>query len=256
MSSGYPNQPPYPGVAFPALQPAAPLPERPGKPWPLRAVNRWMTIGAVVITLLAVLLAVLAPRVASDEPSTAGMKLAYQSSLTRNDSGQMSWDEAGGCQFTSSGYVVTAPDANHVIDCTLRGSSFQNFTLHVHIVYASEVAFIGFLAGDRLAIYGSGRFAFHQIDPQTNQINYLYPQTRGSVGTAALHNTDLGVSERGNDITIQVQGLVYSFYANGQLLTTYNALNSTENTLDNAGPISLGASGQAEFSDIAIYTPG
>lgn len=252
MSRGYGGQTSYPGVAFPPLQPAPPAPEKPGRPWPLRAVNRWMTIGAIAITLLAVLLAVLAPRLAGGPPSTAGMILLYQSSLTQNDSGQMQWDENSNCQFTSSGYVTTAPDANEAIRCSLGGSSYQDFTLRVHVMYASEVAIIGFLSGDRLAILGSGRFIFYRIDPQTNQITYLYPRTNIGAGSVALHPTSLGVSERGNDITIQVRGLAYAFYANGQLLAT-----STASALEDPGPISLGASnGQAEFRDIAIYTPG
>lgn len=252
MSTGYDGQMPYLGVAFPPLQPAAPAPEKPGRPWPLRAVNRWMTIGAIAITLLAALLAALAPRLVSGPPSTAGMTLAYQSSLTQNDSsGQMQWDENDNCQFTSTGYVTTAPDANEAIRCSLGGSSYQDFTLRVHVIYASEVATIGFLSGDFLAISGSGRFVLYRFDPQANQITYLYPRTNIGVGSAALHPTSLGVSERGNDITIQVRGLAYSFYANGQLLATYTA-----SALEDPGPISLGASnGQAEFSDIAIYTP-
>lgn len=253
MSRGYDGQMPYPGVAFPPLQPAPPAPEKPDRPWPLRAVNRWMTIGAIAITLLAVLLAALASRLVSGPPSTAGMILLYQSSLTHNNTGQIRWAEGDGCQFTSTGYVTTAPDANHAIFCSLgdSGYSYQDFTLRVHVMYASEVATIGFLSGDFLAISGSARFSLYRLDPQTNQITYLYPRTNIGVGSVALHPTSLGVSERGNDITIQVRGLAYSLYANGQLMATYTA-----SALENPGPISLGAAGgQAEFSDIAIYTP-
>ena len=254
MNRGYDGQLSYPGVAFPPLQPAPPAPEKPGRPWPLGAVNRWMTIGAIAITLLAVLLAALAPRLVSGPPSTAGMTLAYQSSLTQNDSsGQMQWDENDNCQFTINGYVVSAPDPNFAVHCLLKGSSFQDFTLHVRVVQASEIALIGFLSSDRLAIFGSGRFLLYHIAPDTGQQTFLLPRTGISAGSAALHNTDLGVSTRANDITIQVRGLAYSFYANGQLLATYSA-----DALENPGPISLGAAGgqQAEFSDIAIYTPG
>jgi hypothetical protein len=258
MSSRYPNQPPYlnqppyPGVSFPALQPPAPAPERPARPWPLDAVNRWMTIGAAAITLLAALLAALATRVVISPPATTGMTLAYQSSLTHNDSGQMRWAEGDNCQFSDTGYVATAPDANEAIRCPLSGSSYQDFTLRVHVVYTSGAAIIGFLAGDRLAISGNGRFSLYRIDPQTDQVVLLYPRTGVGAGSAALHPTALGVSERGNDIVLQVREMTYTIYANGQLLATYIA-----STLENPGPISLGASGgQAEFSDIAIYTSG
>ncbi|HEU5366921.1 MAG TPA: hypothetical protein VFU69_00590 [Ktedonobacterales bacterium] len=253
MSNLYPNQPPYPGVSFQPLQPPAQAPERPARPWPLDDVNRWMTIGAAAITLLAVLLAALATRAVTSPPSTAGLTLAYQSSLTQNDTtGQMHWAEGDDCQFTSTGYVTTAPDANHAIRCPLGGSSFQDFTLRVHVIYADGDAIIGFLSGDRLAISGTGRFALYRIDPQTNQISYLYPLTGVGAGSAALHPTSLGVSERGNDITLQVQEMTYSIYANGQLLATY-----ISPTLEDPEAVSLGASGgQAEFSDIAIYTAG
>ncbi len=252
MSNLYPNQPPYPGVSFQPLQPPAPAPERPARPWPLAAVNRWMTIGAAAITLLAVLLAALATRTVSSPPSTAGMTLAYQSSLTHNDTGQMRWAEGDDCQFTSDGYLTTAPDANHAIRCSLGGSSFQDFVLRVHVVFADGDAIIGFLSGDRLAISGAGRFSLYRIDPQTNQVIPLYPITGVGAGSAALHPTSLGVSERGNDITLRVQEMTYSIYANGQLLATY-----ISPTLEDPGPISLGAGGgQAEFSNIAIYTAG
>ncbi|HLW01211.1 MAG TPA: hypothetical protein VKT82_21325 [Ktedonobacterales bacterium] len=249
MSSGYPNQPPYPGAVFPAPQPPTPQPDKPGRPWPLGAVNRWMIIGALVITLVAVAQAILASQIVSKPPATDGMTLAYQSSLTQNDGGTMRWAEGADCQFTSSGYVATAPNANQAISCPLGGSSYQNFTLRVTVVYASEVAIIGFLGDDRLAITGTGRFSLYRLDSST-QATSLYPQA-STAGSAALHPTDLGVSDRVNDITIQVVGTTYSFYANGQLLTTYTA-----SAQEVPGSISLGASsGQAEFSDIAIYTP-
>ncbi len=248
MNSGYYNQPPYPGVAFPALQPGAPAPEKPARPWPLPAVNRFLTIAAVAITLLAVVLAALAPKLVSGPPSTAGMTLAYQSSLTQNDSGQLHWDENGGCQFSTSGLLVTMLNANDPNYCQLQGSDFQDFTLEVHVGAISGVAAIGFHSGDLLEIFGSGRFFFLPQEPTPIQ----FSQAQQGIGSAALHNTELGVSERANDITIQVQGQTYSFYANGQLLATY-----TVTTQENSGPIFFGAfpGDQAEFSNIAIYTP-
>ncbi len=254
MNSGYPYQPPYPGAAYQPSYPGAafptPPPTKPGRPWPLRAVNRWMTIGAAAITLLAVLLAVLAPSVVSRPSSTAAMTLAYQSNLTQNSTGPLRWTENDTCQFTSSGYVVSAPDLELPTRCLLEGSSYQDFTLRVRVVEADQVAIIGFLSGDQLAIFGSGRFLVYLNDPNTGQSTYL-PRAGVSAGSAALHPTSLGVSERANDITIQVKGLTYWFYANGQLLATYTAP-----ALEDPGPISLDTQGgqQAEFSDIAIYT--
>lgn len=255
MSSGHAgqppySQPPYPGVSFPPLQPAEP-PPRPGKSWPLGAVNRWMSIGVTAITLLAALLAVVASRTVSGPPSNTGMRLAYQSSLARNDTGPMRWNEGERCQFTSTGYVVTAPDAQHGIGCRLEGSFYQDFTLQVRVLDANQAALIGFHRGEQLAIFGSGRFLFYQPDPRTGQALYL-PGTGTSAGSAALHPTSLGIRERANEITVQVLGLSYSFYANGQLLATY-----TSPALAKPGPIILGAGAgsQAVFSDIAIYTP-
>jgi len=209
-----------------------------------------MTIGAIAITLLALLLAALAPRLVSGAPSTAGMTLAYESSLTHNERGQMQWDENEFCQFTSTGYLITAPGPPSAVQCELQGSSYQDFTLRIRVLGASEVATISFLANDQLEIFGSGRFFFY--DPNSDLAASLLAQARVGLGSAALHNTDLGVSTRANDITIQVRGLAYSFYANGQLLASYTA-----SALENPGAILLGANGgQAEFSDIAIYTPG
>jgi hypothetical protein len=209
-----------------------------------------MTIGATAITLLAVVLAVVGSRTVSAPPSTAGMTLVYQSSLTRNDTGKIQWDESSACAFTSDGYVVTALDETQATHCLLEGSSFQDFTLHVRVVQADQIALIGFLNDDRLAIFGSGRFLFYRV--QDGQAVFLIPRTEAGSGSAALHPTSLGVSGRANDITIQVQELTYSFYANGQLLATYIAP-----ALENPGPIFLGTTGgqQAVFSNIAIYTP-
>lgn len=250
MSSGYPNQPPYPGVAFPALQPPAALPDQPRKPWPLRTVNRWMTIGAVAITLLALVLAVVASQVVSKPPSTAGMKLVYQSSLTQNSSGSFQWDESGDCQFTDSGYVTSAPGANQPAWCRLQNSAYQDFTLKVRVVYASGVALIGFWGDNWLEIFGTGRYYFY--NSQTPLTAAQQSQASLGFGSAALHPSDLGVSDRANDIIIQVQGTTYTFYGNGQLLTTYTA-----SALESPDLISLGAAGgdQAEFSDMSIYTP-
>jgi hypothetical protein len=210
-----------------------------------------MTIGAAAITLLAVLLAALAARAVSSPPSTAGMTLAYQSSLTHNDTGQMQWDENVACQFSDTGYVVTAISPTLTAQCTLAGSSYQNFILQVRVVEADGVAIISFLGDDRLEIFGDGHFSFYRT--QDIQTPAQAAQAQIGLGSAALHPTSLGVSERANDITIQVQDTTYSFYANGQLLTTYTA-----STSESAGPIWLGTGGgqQAEFSDIAIYTAG
>ncbi len=249
MSSDYPNQPPYPGVAFPPIQPPEPLPDKPGRPWPLGAVNRWLTIGAAVITVLAVLLAVLASQTVSKPPSTAGMKLVYQSDLTQNSSGQLHWDENDNCQFSSSGYVVTAPDSNNSTECVLQGSGYQDFILKVSVVNVTGVALIGFYGDDWLEIFDSGRFFFSH--PQDSQSTTPTSQASAGIGSAALHPSALGISERSNDIIIQVQGLTYSFYANGQLLTTYTTPDS-----EAPEPIALGvANGQALFGNMAIYTP-
>src|SRR5690349_15827102 len=120
MNSGYYNQAPYPGVSFPALQPPAPIPDRPARPWPLVRVNRWMTSLFIGITILGVVLAVLASRLVTSPPSTAGMLLIYQSNLTHNEiSGGLQWSEDFFCRFTSAGYQTTAPDDNHSILCKL-----------------------------------------------------------------------------------------------------------------------------------------
>lgn len=254
----YYPQPPYPGVPWRQPQPPPPAPARPERPWPLRVVNLWMSGGVIAITLLAVLLAILAPSAVSAPPSTGGFTLDYQSSLTHNSSGSKAWDVNPNCQFTDSGYVVTAPDPNQEFHCFLQGGSYQNFLLRVQVVDAGQVAVIGFLANDRLAISGDGRFLFYQSDPLTGAPQFLLPVTCThtltcvGAGSVALHPTGLGVSERTNEITIQVQQQTYSFYANGQLLASYNAP-----TLESPGQISLGTAGgaTAEFSDITIYVP-
>jgi hypothetical protein len=253
MSSGaYYNQPSYPGVSFPPLVPPPQASVAPRRAWPLRAVNRWMTAGVIAITLLAVLLAFLAPQATSAPPSTTGWTPAYQSSLTQNNTGRLHWDQNDHCQFTDAGYVISSSDPALATHCFLQGSNYQDFILHVRVVSADQVAIIGFLVDDRLAIFGDGRYQFYQNDPVIGTPRYLIPPTAGiGAGSVALHPTSLGVSERVNDITIQVQESTYSFYANGQLLATYTAP-----ALENPGPISLGAGGgqQALFSDIAIYT--
>src|SRR5690348_10014860 len=109
--AGYPAGPGYPpGAAYPPLagyQPPPPPPPRPQRPWPLRKVNLWMSAGVALITVLAVLLAVLAPQAAEGPPSTAGLQPLYQSSLTRNDG---FWESSTACQFTSDGLLITVPD--------------------------------------------------------------------------------------------------------------------------------------------------
>lgn len=247
MNTGYYNQSPYPGVSFPALQPPQPMPDKPARPWPLAAVNRWMTSLFIGITLLGVVLAVLAPRLVTSPPSTAGMTLAYQSSLTQNTSGPLTWDVNDLCQFTGDGYVTTAPGANSTIGCQLKNSSYQDFILHVQVLVTAGVATIGFLSDDRLDIDGAGRYLLNL--PASNQEDSPLRQT--SVGSAALHNNTLGVTDRANDIVIQVVGQSYSIYANGQLLATY-----LSRVQENPGPIVLGSvGGQAIFSNLAIYTP-
>jgi hypothetical protein len=168
--------------------------------------------------------------------------------LTQNDSGPLHWDENGDCQFTDSGYLVTAPDAHTSISCQLQGSDYQDFMLKVQVGAISGVAAIGFHSGDLLEIFGSGRFYFLSQNPTSFQL----AQAQQGIGSAALHNTDLGVSERMDDITIQVVGQTYAFYANGQLLASY-----TVPTQESGGGIELDAfpGDQAEFSNISIYTP-
>ncbi|GEM_PF-2063144 len=261
-ASSYYNQLPPPAMPWsqpppaPSAPPAPVKPVKPARPWPLRAVNRWMSFGLIALTLLAVLLAVLAPHAVSAPPSTAGFTLDYQSSLTQNSTGNKTWDEDANCQFTSTGYMVTAPDPDHAQECLLQGTSYQNFILRVRVVNAEQTAVIGFLGDDRLAIFDveteAGRFQLYQSDPVTGNITYLIPRTGVGAGSIAIHPVSLGVSDRANEIIIQVQQQTYSFYANGQLLATYQSP-----TLEDPGPISLGTAGgeTAEFSDIAIYVP-
>jgi hypothetical protein len=216
-----------------------------------------MSVGLIALTLLAVLLAVLAPYASSAPPSTTGFSLDYQSSLTQNSTGNKTWDEDTDCQFTRTGYTVTAHDPNHAKECLLRGSSYQNFILRVQVVNAEQTAVIGFLGDDRLAIFDAaidaGRFQFYQTDPGTERPIFLIPRTGTGAGSVAIHPVSLGVSDRTNEIIIQVQQQTYSFYANGQLLATYQSP-----VLEAPGPISLGTAGgeTATFSDIAIYVPG
>lgn len=248
MTPGYYNQSPYPPAPWPP-QPAPQPPAKPARPWPLRAFNRWLTIGLVALTGLAVLLAVLAPLV-TEKPSTAGQKLIYQSSL-RHDDGK--WDTNDTCAFSTDGYVVTAPNASAAY-CALKNQGLQNFTMSVRIVDAGNAAVIGFLSTDRLEIFNSGRFLFYQQDDPRKIINYIIPPNDPiGAGSVALHPNSVGVSNRANVITIQVQDLTYSFYANGQLLASY-----TSPTREDPGTITLIALGgdQATFSDFSLYAPG
>ena len=254
MNPGYYNQPPYPPAPWPP-QPALQQPAKPAKPWPLTAFTRWLTIGLVALTALAVLLALLAPLL-TQKPSTAGQKLIYQSSLTHDDG---KWDTNTTCTFSKDGYVVTAPNADNAAYCALKGQSLQNFTMSVRIVNSSNTAVIGFLSTDRLAIFNSGRFLFYQKDNPTATPRYLIPSSPpgtlspASAGSLALHPSSVGVSNQTNVITIQVQDLTYSFYANGQLLASYNSP-----AQENPGTITLIALGgdQVTFSDISLYVPG
>lgn len=248
MNPGYYSQPPYPPAPWPP-QPAPQQPAKPSKPWPLQAFNRWMTIGLVALTALAVLLAVLAP-LAVQKPSTAGQKLIYQSSLTQDDS---KWDTNSTCAFSKNGYVVTAPNADDAAYCALHNQSLQSFTMSVRVVDAGNAAIIGFLSTDRLAILSSGRFLFYQKDDPTATPRYLIPPNDAAgAGSAALHPSSVGVSNRTNVITIQVQNLTYSFYANGQLLASYNSP-----AQENPGTITLMALGgdQVTYSDFSLYVP-
>ena len=248
MTPGYYNQPPYPPAPWPP-QPAPQPPAKPARAWPLHAFNRWLTIGLVALTGLAVLLAVLAPLV-TEKPSTAGQKLIYQSSLTHDDG---KWDTNDTCVFSTDGYVVTAPNASAAY-CALHNQHLQNFTMSVRIVDAGNAAVIGFLSTDRLAIFSSGRFLFYQKDNPTAAPRFIIPANNSiGAGSAALHPGSVGVSNRTNVITIQVQDLTYSFYANGQLLASY-----TSPARENPGTITLIALGgdQVTFSDFSLYVPG
>ncbi len=253
MIPAYYNPPPYPPAPWPPQPAQRQQPAKPRKPWPLDTVNRRMTFGLGGLTLLALLLAVLAPLL-TQKLSTAGMTRIYQNSLTQNDG---NWDTNDTCVFRSTGYVVTAPDADHAAYCTLQRQDLQNlsnFTLRVRMADITQYAAIEFLSIYRLTIFGSGRFSLYEKDDPNAPPTYLIPLNNGAgAGSAALHPNELGTSERANEITIQVQDLTYSFYANGQLLATYTA-----SAPANPGPITLIALGgsQATFSDIAIYTPG
>lgn len=247
MNPGYYNQPLYPPAPWPP-QPAPQQPAKPSKPWPLNTFNRWLTIGLVALTALAVLLAVVAPLV-TEKPSTAGQKLIYQSSLTHNDG---KWDTNDTCVFSTDGYVVTAPNASAAY-CALHDQHLQNFTMSVRVVAAGNAAVIGFLSADRLEIFNSGRFLFYQQDDPRETLRYLIPPNDSiGAGSVALHPASVGVSNRTNVITIQVQNLTYSFYANGQLLASYNSP-----AQENPGTITLIALGgdQVTFSDFSLYVP-
>ena len=249
MTPGYYNQPSYQPAPWPP-QPAPQQPAKPAKPWPLNAFNRWLTIGLGALTALAVLLAVLAPLVAG-KPSTAGQKLLYQSSLTHDDG---KWDINNTCAFSKDGYVVTAPNATDAAYCSLHDQSLQNFTMSVRVVSADDAAVISFLSIDRLAILSSGRFLFYQKDDPTAPPRYIIPlDDAAGAGSVALHPASVGVSNRTNVITIQVQDLTYSFYANGQLLASYNSP-----AQEAPGTITLIALGgdQVTFSGFSLYAPG
>jgi hypothetical protein len=121
-------------------------------------------------------------------------------------------------------------------------------TLNVHIQYVDGIALIGFFGDDWLEIFGTGHFYFYH--PSTTSTVSQLAQADSGFGSTALHPNTIGVSARGNDIVIQVVGTTYSFYANGQLLTS-----ATMPLAEGSGAIALGAiHGQALFSDISIYT--
>jgi hypothetical protein len=269
MIGGFNGQPPTPGAPPPqpwsAGSPAgmgypigaapiptyppvmvAPPPRRPKRPWPQRAVNQWMGVGVIVITLLAALLAALAPRAAEGPPSTAGLQPLYQSSLTRNDG---AWEPNNACQFTPDGLLITAPNANAAQPCNITKDFPHDLLIKVRLVGTDQIAAIEFLSNYVLEIYGSGRFQFSSLDTNGEALP-LVPRSVGiGAGSIALHPSALGTSTRPNDLVILVRGTSYSFYANGQLLTRY-----TDTFTNSAGPIHLYAvGGQAEFTDLAIY---
>ena len=267
MIGGNNNQPPYPGAPPPqpigaghqvghpvgpwysagmAYPPPIQPPARPQRPWPFRAVNRWISIAVVAITLLAVLLAVLAPQAADRPPSTAGLQPLYQSSLTSNDG---SWENNNACKFIADGLLITASDANTGQPCGLTKDVPHDLLLKVRLVGSDQSAAIEFLSGYVLEIFGSGRFQVSRLDSNGQAIP-LVPRAAGiGAGSIALHPSTLGTSTRANNLVILVQGNVYSFYANGQLLTRYTSSSTTS-----AGPIRLFAvGGQALFTDLAIY---
>jgi hypothetical protein len=257
---GYPSGAGYPpGVGYPPgyppmmayPPPTAPAPPaRPQRPWPQRAVNRWVGVGVVVITLLAVLLAVLAPQAVEGPPATTGLQPLYQSSLTKNDG---AWENSSTCQFTPDGLLITAPGAAAVGACSLTRDFPHDVLIKVRLVGTDQRAAVGFLSNYALEIFGSGRFQFSSLSRNGGE-EPLVPRGALNVvpigaGSIALHPSALGTSTRPNDLTILVQGNTYSFYANGQLLTRY-----TDTFTDSAGPIRLYAlGGQALFTNLAIY---
>lgn len=255
---GYPAGAPVgsayqPGVFFPPAV-VAPPPRRPQRPWPLGAVNRWMGVCVGIITLLAVLLAVLAPKATEGPPSTAGLQPLYQSSLTQNDG---SWESNNACQFTPDGLLISAPDARSAQGCTLNKAFPHDRLIQVRLVGTDQIAAVGFLSTYALEILGSGRFQFSSLSngieepllPRGALLNGV-PLGAGSV---ALHPGALGTSTRPNDLVILVQGRSYSFYANGQLLARYTDTSAPNSAVASAGPIRLYAiGGQAEFTDLAI----
>ncbi len=108
MSWAPPPSPPYPPYP-PYLQyqwPAAPVvPPRPNDAMGILSTRRYQTlIGAVVIalTVIAILLAALAPRLSSRtaSPVPNGWAKVYDADLRPNDA---HWDTAGGCSLTSQG---------------------------------------------------------------------------------------------------------------------------------------------------------
>lgn len=252
--AGYPAGPGYPpGAAYSPMlvyQPPPPAPPRPQRPWPLRKVNLWMSAGVALITLLAVLLAALAPRAAAGPPSTAGLQPLYQSSLTTNDD---TWVHSKACQFTSDGLLIVAQGVAAARSCALMKDFPHDLLIKVRLVGAEQIAAVEFLSGYVLEIYGSGRYQLSRLESNGNEFP-LFP--RGALnevpigaGSIALHPSTLGTSTRPNDLTILVQGSTYAFYANGQLLTRYSDSSAGE-----AGPIQLHAiGGQALFTDLAVF---
>lgn len=244
----YPMYPYYQQPPMPAPPKVYPVP-------PARIVPFAWAATLVIATVVAVVLAIIAPFTVTQAPAVTG-SVIYQSSLRQSDS---QWDlrsqDSSSCAFTENGLLVRTRStvAGWKVPCLLTTPIPQNFRLSVGIASQNllDVPLSGVLAISQSLVVlfdGSGDYRIYRYQPPTDE--YV---TIASDSTNNWHP----ISDSGNTLIIGAQNGIFSIAING--IQVYQDAFPQDAT----GEIALGAAsvqyingdisdGEALFTDLSL----
>jgi hypothetical protein len=252
--------------------PAAQLPPEPPAPPPPARYTPYIWMGSlIVLTMVAVLLSLLAPRVIPAAPGTGGTPV-YSNSLAQDDGAwTLTSDNTGMCSYANGGLDATTSqfDDGNVgslqvtIDpptqlCTLKNQNLGDLRLGVTILpagalnHALQPAI--FIHSDVALIFGTNGQLF-VVDRSGSTDWKQVPDL--SILTDEWHSADA----LSNRVEVQVIGSTYTIGLNGAQIYQGDFNGAAEN-LTQQGFVALGAYtssqadiGEAAFSDFALSTP-